>query len=254
MFTVEALLLGAAAAFIVGLSKTGLPGGALVAIPMFAAIFDGRLITGATLPILLVADLFAVGWYRQHARWEVLRALAPWLGVGYLAGIGFFVAIGTADGVLEVTIGVIVLVIVALQVWRLWRGQPTGDAPAAAAASAAPYGTIAGFTTFVANAAGPVINTFLIRSGLPKHELIGTSAWLYFLINISKIPLYIALAAWSDGGPFFTADSLLFDLAVTPAIVVGVFAGRAVFGLLSQRTFTILVLALSAAGALKLIV
>ena len=262
MFTVEALLLGAAAAFIVGLSKTGLPGGALVAIPMFAAVFDGRLITGATLPILIVADLFAIAWYRQHTRWDVMRALAPWLGVGYLVGIAFFVSIGSADGVLEVTIGVIVLAIVGVQIWRMRRGRPDKDGGddgdwdgnGNGLAPPAVYGTIAGFTTFVANAAGPVINTFLIRSRLPKHELIGTSAWLYFLINVSKIPLYLALGAWSTGGPFFTADSLLFDLAVAPAIVVGVFAGRSVFRLLPQRTFTIIVLVLSAAGAVKLIV
>ncbi len=250
MFTVEALLLGGAAAFIVGLSKTGLPGGALIAIPMLAAVFDGRLITGATVPILIVADLFAIGWYRQHTRWDVLRALAPWLGLGYLFGIAFFIAIGSADDVLEVTIGAIVLVIVGLQGWRMWRGQPDGDGRA----PAVPYGTIGGFTTFVANAAGPVINTFLIRSGLPKHELIGTSAWLYFTVNVSKIPLYVALAAWSPGGPFFTGESLLFDFTLVPAIVAGVFAGRALFHRIPQRTFTIVVLALSAAGALKLIV
>ncbi len=258
MFTIEALLLGAAAAFIVGLSKTGLPGGALVAIPMFAAVFDGRLITGATLPILIVADLFAIGWYRQHTRWDVMRALAPWVGVGYVVGIIFFVSIGSADGVLEMTIGLIVLAIVGVQVWRMRRSRPEhaagGDDGVGGLAPPAVYGTIAGFTTFVANAAGPVINTFLIRSHLPKHELIGTSAWLYFLINVSKIPLYIALGAWSTGGPFFTADSLLFDVAIAPAIVIGVYTGRSVFRLLPQRTFTIVVLALSAAGALKLIV
>ena len=254
VLTVDALLLGATAAFVVGLSKTGLPGGALIAIPMFAAVFDGRLITGATLPVLLVADLFAIAWYRQHTRWDVLRALAPWLAVGYVLGMAFFVAIGAADGVLETTIGVIVLVIVALQVWRMWRGRPDRAGATSGGTSAAPYGTIGGFTTFVANAAGPVINTYLIRSDLPKHEMVGTSAWLYFVVNVSKIPFYLALAAWSAGGPFFTAESLLFDLAVVPAIVAGVFAGRALFHRIPQRTFTIVVLVLSAAGALELVV
>ncbi len=251
MFTVDALLIGLLAAFVVGLSKTGLPGAALVAVPMLATVFDGRLIAGGTLPILLVADLFAVSWYRQHARWDVLRPLAPWLGVGYAIGISFFVAVGAATGAIEFTIGAIVLGIVGLQVVRMWRRRPPAEAGPIVAAT---HGTIGGFTTFVANAAGPVINTYLIRLGLPKHELVGTSAWLYLLLNLSKIPLYVALGAWSTGGPFFTTESLLFDLVVIPGVLIGVVAGRVVFRRLPQELFTIVVLALSAAGAIKLLI
>ena len=255
MFTFGALLLGAIAAFVVGLSKTGLPGSALIAVPMLAVVFEGRLITGATLPILIVADLFAVGWYRKHTRWDVLRSIAAWIALGYGFGIAFFLAIGAASGVLEATIGVIVLAIVGLQAWRMWRGAPdSGGLDRGGGTTAASFGTIGGFTTFVANAAGPVINTYLIRLGLPKHELIGTSAWLYFVVNLSKIPFYVALGAWSAGGPFFTVDSLLFDLAMVPAIVAGVFGGRALFHRIPQRAFAVVVLALSAAGAVKLLV
>ena len=251
MFTLEALLIGALAAFVVGLSKTGLPGGALLATPLLATVFDGRLIAGGALPILLVADVFAVSWYHHHARWDVLRPLGVWIGVGYAFGITFFVAVGSATGAIEVTIGAIVLVIVVLQLLRMWRGAPTTDARPA---SAAAHGTIGGFTTFVANAAGPVINTYLIRLGLQKHEMVGTSAWLYFVINLTKIPLYLAIGAWSTGGPFFTRESLLFGLAVTPAIFLGAFGGRALFHRIPQRLFSIVVLALSALGAVKLLV
>jgi uncharacterized membrane protein YfcA len=250
VFTVGALLLGALAAFVVGLSKTGLPGGALIAVPLLATVFDGRLITGGTLPILLVADLFAVGWYRQHARWDVLRPLALWIGAGFVLGASFFVAVGTATGTIETTIGVIVLFIVVLQGLRMWRGNPpTGGGTRVAAA----HGTVGGFTTFVANAAGPVINTYLIRLGLPKHEMVGTSAWLYFLVNLTKIPLYIALGLWTSGGAFFTGETLLFDLTVIPAVFLGAFGGRALFHRIPQRLFTVVVLALSAIGAVKLL-
>lgn len=251
MFAADALLVGVVAAFVIGLSKTGLPGGALIAVPLLATVFEGRLIAGGTLPILLVADLFAVAWYHAHARADVLRALAPGIGAGYVAGIAFFVGVGDAPAVIARTVGVIVLGIVLLQVHRMWRGA---SAAPATARTAAGHGATAGFTTFVANAAGPVINAYLLRRDLPKHEMVGTSAWLYFIVNISKIPLYLALAAWSSGGPFFTAESLLFDLAVVPAIVAGVFAGRALFHRIPQRTFTIMVLVLSAAGALKLVI
>ena len=132
----------------------------------------------------------------------------------------------------------------------MWRGTPQRPATVTTAAI---YGTTGGFTTFVANAAGPIINTYLVGLGLPKHQLIGTTAWLYFMVNLSKVPFYLALGEWSSGGRFFTGESLLFDLAVVPAVVAGVYSGRAVFHRIPQRAFLIVVLVLSAGGALKLV-
>ncbi len=250
MFTVGAIVVGLLAAFVVGFSKTALPGAALVAVPLLATVFDGRLIPGGTLPILICADLFAVAWYHQHCRWDVLRPLAPWIGLGYVAGISFFVAIGAATRSLEIAIGGIVLFIVLVQVVRLVRGAPAREADTI---TAGVYGTTGGFTTFVANAAGPVVNTYLVAAGLPKAEMVGTSAWFYFLVNLSKIPLYLALGSWTDGGAFFTWDSLAYDALVVPGVFAGVYSGRALFHHIPQRTFLILVLALSVGGALKLL-
>ncbi len=250
MFTVANLALGMSAAFMVGVSKTGLPGGSLVAVPIFALIFDGRLIAGGTLPVLIAADLFAVAWYHGHARWDLLRPIAPWVGLGYVAGTVFFVAIGAASRSLEITIGAIVLFIVGLQAVRLVRGGAPQEPSTAATAS---YGSAGGFTTFVANAAGPVINTYLVGLHLPKHELVGTQAWFYLVVNLTKIPFYLAIGALAAGGPFFTAESLLFDLALIPAVIIGAFVGRAIFGVIPQRAFLVVVLALSAAGGLDLL-
>lgn len=251
MFTVGSLLVGLAAAYIVGVSKTGVPGAAILAVPMFATIVDGRLIPGATLPILIVADLFAVAWYRTHTRWDLLRPLAWWIGAGYVCGIGFFVAVGAATRSLEIVIGGIVLAVIGIQAWRMFRGAPAREADTA---TAAVYGTAGGFMTFVANAAGPVINTYLAGLGLGKRAFLGTSAWLYFALNISKIPFYVALGELTDGGRFFTLDSLAFDALMVPAVVVGVYSGRALVPHISQRAFLLVVLVLAAAGAVNLVI
>jgi uncharacterized membrane protein YfcA len=249
VFEPDALLIGAVGAYVVGLSKTGLPGAAVLAVPLFATVFDGRSIPGATLPILIVADLFAVGWYRRHTRWDVLRPLGRWIGVGFLAGIAFFVAVGSATRPLEVGIGAIVLVIVAIQLARQFRD--VAPAPPGRRATAV-YGTSGGFTTFVANAAGPIVNTYLAGLGLPKLELVGTSAWLYFAVNVAKIPFYVALGELTSGGRFFTIDSLAYGALMVPPIVVGVYSGRSLFRYLPQRAFLTIVLVLSALGALRL--
>ena len=250
MFTARGLIAGALAALFIGVAKTGLPGAGLVAIPLIALVVDGRLIPGATLPLLLVADLFAVAWYRRHTRWDLLRPLGAFIGVGYVAGIAFFVVLGSATEELERSIGLILLAIIGLQLWRTYRRTQ----PLEGRGAAIGYGITGGFTTFVANAAGPVINTYLASLRLQKDEFLGTAAWLYLVVNLSKIPFYIGLGAWTEGGSFFTAQSLAWNALLVPAIFAGVYAGRAVYNRVPQRSFLVAVLVLSAAGAIVLVV
>lgn len=249
MLTAGGLIAGGVAAFIVGLSKTGLPGVSLAAIPLIALVVDGRLIPGATLPLLIFADLFAIYWYRRFARWDLLRGLTPSIGAGFVLGIVFFVVVGAATRQLERSIGIILLAIVLLQIWQMFREAT----PNLGRVAIAGFGVGGGFTTFVANAAGPVINTYLAALRLPKSELLGTAAWLYFVVNLAKIPFYLALGAWSEGGLFFTADSLLWNLVLVPGILLGVVVGRQIYHRIPQREFLLAVLFLSAAGALVLV-
>lgn len=250
MFTAEALLIGALAAVVVGLSKTALPGAGLLAVPLVAMVASGRLIAGASLPLLLVADVYAVSWYRSHTRWDLLKPLALWVGLGYFGGILFYVLVGNSVGVIDVVIGVIVLTMVVIQLWRMWRKRPP---QAATVVDAAVYGTSGGFATFVSNSAGPVMNTYLVGLGLGKQQQVGTSAWFYFILNLSKIPFYLALMAWTSGGAFFTGESLLWNLCLVPAVIVGVYLGRWMLPKIRQETFVILVLVLSGLGGLKLL-
>ncbi len=251
MFTAGGLIAGAIAAFFIGISKTGIPGTGILAVPLLALVVGGRMIPGVMLPLLIVADFFALAWYRRHARWDLLRPLGVWLAVGFAIGITFFVAVGSASGAVERTIGVIVLVIVLLQLWRMWRqteARPLGPV------GTATYGTAGGFTTFVANAAGPIINTYLAGLRLHKSELLGTAAWLYFVVNVAKIPFYLGLQVWSDGGAFFTLEGLAFGAAMVPAVVIGVLTGRQIYRRIPQGAFLVAILVLSAAGALNLVI
>jgi uncharacterized membrane protein YfcA len=250
VFTPGGLLAGAIAAFFIGISKTGIPGAGILSIPLLALVVSGRMIPGVMIPLLIVADFFAIAWYRRHTRWDLLRPLGVWLAVGFAFGIGFFVVVGSAPGAVERTIGIIVLVIIALQLWKMWREsepQPLGSAATAA------YGTAGGFTTFVANAAGPVINTYLAGLRLHKSEFLGTAAWLYFVVNVAKIPFYLGLQWWTAGGAFFTLDGFKYDLFLMPAVVIGVLVGRVIYRRIPQATFLIVILVLAAAGAINLL-
>jgi hypothetical protein len=250
MFTTGALLVGALAAIVTGLSKTALPGAGLLAVPLFAVVAEGRMIPGVTLPVLLFADVFAVSWYRHHTRWDLLRPLAAWVMVGFAAGTTFFVVVGNNVRALEVVIALAIITVVTLQIVRIVRSTPAR--PATPTETAA-YGAAGGFTTFVSNSAGPIMNTYLVGLGLDRTALVGTSAWFYFAVNMAKVPVYVAIGAWSAGGHFFTVESLLYDLTLFPFVVVGVYGGRALLPRLHDRFFLWLVLVLSLAGALKLL-
>ena len=80
-------LLGAGCAFAVGLAKTGVPGFGILVVPlMVLAVGDARQSAGWLLPLLCIADVFAVVYYRRHAQTRQLFHLAPWVLVGMGAG------------------------------------------------------------------------------------------------------------------------------------------------------------------------
>ncbi|MCX7798806.1 MAG: sulfite exporter TauE/SafE family protein [Fimbriimonadales bacterium] len=241
-----------AAAF-VGLSKTGVPGAGVVIVPLMAVAFSGRSSPGALLPMLLVGDLFAVGWYRRHTRWPILAGLAPWVLLGVAAGAATLWWMGASAGLsraVERLIALLVLAMVALHLLRRRLGdrlQPHSLAGRALAGGAA------GYATTVSNAAGPVTNLYLAAAGIPKEEFMGTAAWFYLLFNLLKVPLFAWLSWLQPQAPMITASSLAMNALAAPAILVGALLGRAVFRRLSQAWFEDLVIGLATATCVYLL-
>ena len=79
-------LVAGACGLIVGLSKTGLPGMGILAVPLLATVIPPKASTGALLPMLICGDVFAVAWYRRHAVWPHLLPLLPSAAVGVILG------------------------------------------------------------------------------------------------------------------------------------------------------------------------
>jgi uncharacterized membrane protein YfcA len=243
-FTPWQWALAAACGLMVGIGKTGLPGVGFLAIPLFALILPARASTGALLPLLVLGDLFAVGWYRRHAVWSQLVRLLPLAALGVVIG---FVAMGRiGDREMRYVMGAMVL---ALQAFGLWRSARSRSEPTGAGAwvFAAVMGVLAGFTTMVANAAGPVTLVYLLTMRLPKNQFLGTSAWFYLCINLFKIPFSVGLG-------LITPGSLLFDLLLAPAMVAGAFLGIFLARRLPEKGFNIAVQVLTAAAAVKLLI
>jgi hypothetical protein len=68
--SVYSWLLLALCSILLGMTKTGLSGAGLIVIPLMAGIFGGKESVGIVLPMLIVADIFAVKYYNRHANWK----------------------------------------------------------------------------------------------------------------------------------------------------------------------------------------
>ena len=159
-------------AFTTGLSKTGVAGLGVLTVALFANALPARESTGALLPLLLCADLFGVAYFRKHASWPHLWRLCPWVALGVVAGS--FTLDHVSNAQVQRMIGGILLAMVALHVWRQRQADCPADRLPLTLWFAALAGLLAGFTTMVANAAGPVMILYLLAIGLPKLAFIGT--------------------------------------------------------------------------------
>lgn len=234
------------AAVTIGISKTALPGGNILAIALFAAVLPARTSTAAMLLLLIVGDVFALIAYRRHADWPTMLRLAPAVVLGLLAGFAFLAL--TGDGVVRRAIGVILLLMIALTLWRRWR-QRRADAAAPAPGGillAGTYGTLGGFTTMVANAGGPVMSMYFLATRTPMQVFLGTSAWFFAIINLVKVPFLTGLG-------LFETEVLLMDAVLAPLVVVGALIGLAVVKRLDQRLFDRIVIVLTVLGAVYLL-
>jgi hypothetical protein len=107
-------------------------------------------------------------------------------------------------------------------------------------------GFIAGVTTMLANAAGPVMGLYLLAVALPKDAFVGTAAWFFLLVNLAKVPFSAQLG-------LITPATLTFNALLLPAIAAGLLLGREVVARLPQRFFNSLVLVFAIAAALRLL-
>jgi uncharacterized membrane protein YfcA len=236
-------LLAAIAALCTGLSKAGFAGFGLVTVIIFANIFGARDSTGVVLPLLIAADLGAITIYRRNVRWDHLRRTLPATAIGVV--IGAFVLSRLDNASFKPILGGIILTLTVMQLARLWRPDWFGDVPHSRAAALG-LGLLAGVTTMMANAAGPLVALYFVAVGLPKIELVSTLAWFFFLINLFKMPFSVGIGVVS-------LESLMLDLVLVPAVVVGLVGGRWLIHRIPQRAFDMLMLVFAALASLKLV-
>jgi uncharacterized membrane protein YfcA len=239
--TLTSWTLGLVAAFLVGFSKTALPGLVILIVPMLAVVFPAKLSVGALLPMLLLGDMFAIVRYRQYTQWRKLLRLLPFVFIGMVPAR--FVLASIPDEPFKLVLGILVLLLILVELARRrynWERIPRS------LVFAATMGILAGFATTLGNVGGPIMSVYLLSMGMEKHEFIGTGAWFYLIVNATKVPIFAQLG-------MITAETLRFDFISAPLIVIGALLGIIALPKIPQNVFAGLIFVLAAIAALALI-
>lgn len=231
------------AAVCIGISKAGFSGISMISVVLLAEVYGARASVGLALPLLIAADLMAYPAFLRHGSWRpVWRLLAPTL-LGL--ALGWWLLGVIDDQLARRVIGLCVLLMVLLQASRRLRPE-CFDRLAHSRGFAGGAGVMGGFATMLANAAGPVIQLYLLARKVPKMELIGIGARFFLLVNLIKVPLNSRLALIDQA-------SLLENAKLLPGVVAGILLGRWLLGRVPQRAFEWMIVIFSLAAALRLL-
>jgi len=237
--TVSSVLFGLTAALFFGMSKTGVPGIAILGVLIMMLAFPGteKMSSGAVLPLLIAADIFAVRYYWRFADWQRIRQLLPTVIVGLCLGTAFMRVIDHSQ--FKIFLAVLILSLVSfeqLRRWRNWNSFPKSRW------FARTMGLLGGFTTLVGNAGGPVMTVYCAAQNFNKHDFMGTMAVFFFIINMMKLPL---MGGAVPGLNLITAETLWFNVLLLPGLLVGVVLGRWLFCVIPERYFVPCILILN---------
>lgn len=230
------------AAFLLGMGKAGFKGLGVLIVLLMALVFGGKTSTGVLIPLMILADVFAVIHYNRHTQWVYLKKLLPTMGVGVL--IGVWIGNDISELLFKQIMAVFILVTVAIMIFM--EKKKANDIPSHWAFSSG-TGLLAGITSMIGNLAGSFADIYFLAMRLPKNEFIGTAAWLFFIINVFKLPFHIFV--WKT----VTVESLSLNLLFIPAIVLGFYVGVFIVNKINNAAYRKFIFAATAIGALLIL-
>lgn len=228
-----------------GISKGGIGGLGIFAVPVMSLAISPVQAAGIMLPILIVMDWTSVAAYRNHWDPAVLRLTLPSAILGVV--LGGFLARYVDDGFVRICVGLIALGFVGYSVFKdqiiknRSRSRLVGHKPAGIAA-----GLAAGFTSFIAHAGGPLYQAYAIPQGLEKRIYAGTTVVFFTVINAVKLIPYAMLGQ-------FDKTNLSASLVLIPLAPIGVWIGVWLINRIDERVFFRVLYALLVCVAVKLL-
>jgi len=240
-----------AAIVIQGISKSGFAGGTgILSLPLMLLVMPVDKVAATMLPLLILCDMNAIYIHRRNVVWpKVMAVYLPsiagillgalvWWWIGregvqqYAASIKRFV------GVIAILFAVYIIGKETAMAWveRVRLGVRTGVVA----------GIAAGFTSTIAHAAGPIVSLYLFSQNLGKTLFVGTVAWTFTLINLTKLPFYVGVG-------LIRRDVLAFDLFLVWLIPIGSYLGKWMHHRVSESAFNRVILVLTLIAGVQLV-
>lgn len=230
------------AALLLGIAKSGIKGLAVLIVTGLALVYGAKESTGILMPLLICGDILAVIYYKRHVKWIYLIKLLPWMVLGVLVGV----VLGKDLPEDLYKSGMAVIILISVVIMYYWERKKDRKVPTHWS-FAALLGMMAGFTTMVGNLAGAFSNIYFLAIKLPKNEFIGTAAWLFFIINLFKVPFHI----WSWGT--INRASFQISLSLIPAVIAGFCLGIFLVKKINNDKYRQLILLLTGLGGLAIL-
>lgn len=240
-----------AAIVIQGISKSGFAGGAgILSLPLMLLVMPVDKVAATLLPLLILCDMNAIYIHRRNVVWrKVMAVYLPsiagiflgalvWWWIGREGVQQYAAAIKRFVGVIAILFAVYIIGKETAMAWveRVRLGVRTGVVA----------GIAAGFTSTIAHAAGPIVSLYFFSQNLGKTLFVGTVAWTFTLINLTKLPFYVGVG-------LIRRDVLVFDLFLVWLIPIGSYLGKWMHHRVSESAFNRVILVLTLIAGVQLV-
>lgn len=210
----------------IGLSKGGM-GAVLVVLttPLLSTVMPVSDAVSIALPMLLIADMFALWAYWKTWDMHYIRLLLPLTVVGVALGTYFLATLD--DDTLRRLLGIFTLLFVGYRLAsdrmrsvqytpRNWHGYLAGAA--------------SGFGSALANTGAPPFTAYMLLQNISPAAFVGTTTLYFAIVNAMKLP-GLLVANLLD---FRDLAGVLWAL---PLIPLGVWLGRTIVQRLNKTAF-----------------
>lgn len=234
-----------------GIGKSGFAGVNVLTIPLMVLVMPVEKVVACLLPLLVLLDLNAIYHHRNNKSWKHIRAICVPALVGILVGASLWWWIGQ-EGVeaystaLKRFIGIIAIVF-AVYIIARDRALHWVEKLKPGPKSAIGVGILAGFTSTLAHAAGPIVSLYVFAQGMGKSMFVGTVAWIFTFINISKLPFFFGIG-------LIDREILLFDLTLVWLVPIGSYMGKWMHDRISERIFNRIIMVMVLFAGIQLVI
>ena len=228
--TFNFLLILSISSLIMGMSRGGVGGGAgLAGVLLAAQVLPPIQAAAFLLPILVITDPISIWLYKKNINWASLKVLLPGVTLGLI--IAYFTVSIISDNFIKLVVGILSIALFIDGIKNKLSSNPSKKLPPVIGLV---LGCLAGFSSFLIHSGLPPVAAYLLPQKLSRQAFMGTVAIFFGITNIVKIFPYLYLG-------LFEKQLFILTLYMIPVAFFGVWVGRKINNILSDKIFFIIV-------------